>query len=97
MAQITRDDVLKLADLSKIKLSDEEIDKFVRELDAIVKYVEHIDSVDVSGLTPTDQVTDLANVMRPDEVVDYGSTPDELLKNAPAVEKHQIKVKRILN
>lgn len=96
MAQITRDDVLKLASLSKIKLSDEEIDKFVVELDAIVKYVEQIDSVDIGGLDPTDQVTGLSNITRPDEVIDYEATPEALLKNAPAVEKNQIKVKRIL-
>lgn len=101
MAQITRDDVLKLASLSKIKFQDEEmdefIDKFIKELNEIVKYVEQIDSVDTSGLLPTDQVTNLSNVMRPDEVVDYGVSPAELLNNAPAIEKNQIKVKRILN
>ncbi len=97
MAQITREDVLKLASLSKIKLTDEEVDKFVKELDSIVKYVEQIDSVDVTGLVPTDQVTGLKNVTRPDEVIDYEAKPKDLLKNAPAVEKNQIKVKRILN
>jgi aspartyl-tRNA(Asn)/glutamyl-tRNA(Gln) amidotransferase subunit C len=97
MAKITREDVLKLASLSKIKLRDDEVDRFVVELDAIVKYVEQIDSVDVKGLEPTDQVTGLTNVTRPDETVDYGASPQELLKNAPAVEKNQIKVKRILS
>ena len=92
-----REDVLKLASLSKIKLTDEEVDKFVVELDAIVKYVEQIDSVDVSGLSPTDQVTGLANVTRSDEIIDYEASPKELLKNAPATEKNQLRVKRILN
>jgi aspartyl-tRNA(Asn)/glutamyl-tRNA(Gln) amidotransferase subunit C len=96
MAQITRDDVLKLARLSKIKLTDAEVDKFVSELDAIVKYVQQIDSVDVAGLEPTDQVTGLKNVMRPDEIMPYEASPEKLLKNTPAVEKSQIKVKRIL-
>lgn len=96
MAKITRDDVLKLASLSKIKLRDDEIEKFVVELDAIVEYVEQINSLDADGLEPTDQVTGLTNVMRPDEVVDYGATPAELLKNAPETQKNQIKVKRIL-
>lgn len=97
MAQITRNDVLKLARLSKIKLSEEEVDKFVGELDAIVKYVEQIDSTDTAGLKPTDQVTGLKNVMRSDKVADYGETPAELLKNAPSKEKKYIKVKRVLN
>lgn len=97
MAKITRDDVLKLASLSKIKLRDDEIDRFVTELDEIVKYVEHIDSVDVNGLQPTDQVTGLVNVMRPDEATDYEASPDELLKNIPARDGRHIKVKRILD
>jgi len=96
MAKITRDDVLKLARLSQIKLGDEEVDKFVVELGEIVGYVEQINLVDTAGLEPTDQVTGLKNVMRPDEIVDYGETTEELLKNAPDREKNQIKVKRVL-
>lgn len=96
MAKITREDVLKLARLSKIKLRDDEIDKFADELGAIVEYVEQIDSVDAKDLPPTDQVTGLKNVMRSDEVVDYGISSKELLKNAPAVEENQLRVKRIL-
>lgn len=96
MAKITREDVLKLAKLSRIKLREDEVDKFVGELDAIVHYVEQIDSVDVAGLEPTDQVTGLKNVMRADEVIDYEETTEELLKNAPARENNQIKVKRVL-
>ena len=97
MARITRDDVLKLAKLSKIKLEDDEIGQLVFELDAIVKYVEQIDKADVAGLEPTDQVTGLKNIMRPDEVYNYGATTKDLLKNAPAQQNNQIKVKRILS
>ena len=79
MAKITRDDVLKLARLSQIKLGDKEVDKFVVELGEIVRYVEQINLVDTAGLEPTDQVTGLKNVMRPDEIVDYGETTEELL------------------
>jgi len=96
MAKITRDDVLKLARLSQIKLGDKEVDKFVVELGEIVRYVEQINLVDTVGLEPTDQVTGLKNVMRPDEIVDYGETTEALLKNAPDREKNQIKVKRVL-
>lgn len=96
MTQITQDDVLKLAKLSNIKLSQDEVDKFVVELDAIVKYVEQIDSVETDDLKPTDQVTGLQNIMRADKVVDYGISQDELLKNLPNRENNYIKVKRVL-
>mgnify|MGYP001569173934 CR=1 FL=1 len=96
MTHITRTDVLKLAKLSNIKLRDDEIDKFVVELDAIVQYVEQIDLVEIDGLKPTDQVTGLQNVTRPDEVIKYDSTQEDLLKNLPKKDGKYIKVKRVL-
>lgn len=96
MAHISRDDVLKLAQLSKLELTDEQLDRFTKELQEIVEYVEQLQSVDVSGLEPTDQVTGLVNVMREDEPVDYQASPDELLKRAPDSSKHQVKVKRVI-
>jgi aspartyl-tRNA(Asn)/glutamyl-tRNA(Gln) amidotransferase subunit C len=96
MSKLSRDDVLKLANLSRLKLTDEEIEKFREELSSILEYVEKLDSVDVSGLEPTYQVTGLKNVMRADELVDYGYKTEDLLKNAPAVKDSQFKVKRVL-
>ena len=96
MSKLTRDDVLKLALLSRLKLSDEEVERFREELSEILGYVEMLDKVDVGGLKPTYQVTGLKNVTRPDEVKDYKSSLESLLKNAPAVQDGQFKVKRVL-
>jgi aspartyl-tRNA(Asn)/glutamyl-tRNA(Gln) amidotransferase subunit C len=96
MAKLSRDDVLKLARLSRLRLSEEEITQFQTEISAILGYVEQLSSVDTTGLEPTSQVTGLTNVMRQDEGIDYGTTPEDLLKNAPATEKNQFKVKRVL-
>ncbi len=96
MSKLTRDDVLKLAALSKLRLSDEEIERMQIELSEILNYVELLEQVDVSGLEPTYQVTGLKNVMRPDEPKDYGYDVKDLLKNAPAVQDGQFKVKRVL-
>lgn len=96
MAKITRDDILKLAQLSKLKLTDEQVEHFTHDIAEIVEYVEQLQKVDVSGLEPTDQVTGLVNAWREDKEIDYEASPDELLKNAPAIEDHQIKVKRVI-
>jgi len=96
MSKLSRDAVLKLAQLSRLKLTDEEIERFREELSSILDYVEVLDKVDTKGLEPTYQVTGLRNVMRRDEVKDYQAKPKELMKNAPAVEKNQFKVKRVL-
>jgi aspartyl-tRNA(Asn)/glutamyl-tRNA(Gln) amidotransferase subunit C len=96
MSKLTRDDVLKLANLSRLKLSDDEISNFQSELSGILEYVEVLNKVDTSGVEPTFQVTGLKNVMREDETIDYGYKTEELLKNAPAVKDNQFKVKRVL-
>lgn len=96
MSKLTRDQVLKLAHLSRLKLTEAEINNLTEELSKILNYVEKLNSTDVSGLEPTYQVTGLKNVMRQDEVVDYQAQPSDLLAQAPAVQDKQFKVKRIL-
>jgi aspartyl-tRNA(Asn)/glutamyl-tRNA(Gln) amidotransferase subunit C len=96
MADLTRDDVLKLARLARIDLADDEVDKFTSEFNDILKYVEQLQAVDVTGLEPTSQVTGLTNVMRRDEIVGYGYKPEDLLKNVPHVKDNMIQVKRMI-
>jgi len=96
MAKLTREDVLKLARLARISLTDEEVDHYTGDLSAILGYVEQLSAVDVEGLAPTNQVTGLTNVMREDDVRDYGYTPADLLKIVPNVQADHIKVKRMI-
>lgn len=96
MAKLTREDVLKLAHLARLELTEEEITEFSGELSAILQYVEQLQDVDVTGLKPTQQVTGLTNITRPDKVKDYGYKTETLLKNVPAVKDNQIQVKRML-
>lgn len=96
MAKLSRSDVLKLARLARLHLSDEEVETFQKEISAILGYVEQLQQADLKDVEPTYQVTGLKDVMRPDEVKEYGVSPAELLKNAPATENSHIKVKRVL-
>lgn len=97
--KLSKEDILKLARLGRLKLSDEEVAKYQTELSAILEYVEQLDSVDVSELRPTYQVTGLTsqekNATRPDEVSQQVEQK-ELFKNLPAVEDGHIKVKRMI-
>jgi aspartyl-tRNA(Asn)/glutamyl-tRNA(Gln) amidotransferase subunit C len=97
MTKLTRDDVLKLAQLARLNLTDEEIEEFTREFADILEYVEQLQAVDTEGLTPTNQVSGNVNVMRDDEVRSYGYEPKDLLQNVPTVEDDHIKVKRMVN
>jgi aspartyl-tRNA(Asn)/glutamyl-tRNA(Gln) amidotransferase subunit C len=93
--KLTREDVLKLAKLSRLKLSEDEIVKFQTELSAILGYVNQLDSVDVEGVRPTYQVTGLTSVFREDEV-NKQVEQEKLMKNVPDTEKSLIKVKRMI-
>ena len=95
MSKLSRTDVLKLAALSRLKLSDQEIERLQQELSQILGYVEILNSSDTDGLEPTYQVTGLKNVSRPDEVYEYGYKTEYLLKNSQ-LKDGQIKVKRVL-
>jgi len=96
MADLTRDDVLKLARLARLDLSEEEIESFRAELDEILEYVEHLNAVDVADLQPTSQVTGLVNVTREDKVKSYGYEASDLLKNIPRTQDNHIKVQRMI-
>ncbi len=97
MSKLSREDILKLAKLSRLELTDEEVTLFEGEISAILQYVEQLQSADLEGLEPTYQVTGLKDVTRADEVVAYQASPDDLLKNAPSTEAKQFKVKRMVN
>lgn len=96
MSTISISDIKKLATLSAIKMTDEECETMKDQLEAILGYVKQLDDIDTAGLEPTYQVTGLSNVMRDDEIIDYGITREQLLANAPAEQDGQIKVRRVL-
>lgn len=96
MADLSRDDVLKLAQLARLDLTEDEVAEFTRELSEILQYVEKLQAVDIEGLEPTNQVTGLVNVSRPDDIIGYGYEPRDLLMNVPDVEEDLIKVKRMI-
>ena len=96
MTKLSRDDVLKLARLARLELSDKEILEYQEQLSQILTYVDMLKEADVSGLPPTDQVTGLKNVTRADRIIDYGYEPRKLLDNVPSVKDHQIETKRMI-
>ena len=96
MSVISREELLKLAQLARLKLTEEEISRLPNELSVILEYVRQLDKVDTSGLEPTYQVTGLKNITRTDELKEYQAKPAELLKNAPAAQANQFKVKRVI-
>ncbi len=92
---ISRDDVAKLAKLARLALTDEELDSFAGQLDAILAYVSQVQAVDVTGVAPTGNPLRDVNVTRADEVAP-SLTQAEALAEAPAAVDGRFAVPQIL-
>jgi aspartyl-tRNA(Asn)/glutamyl-tRNA(Gln) amidotransferase subunit C len=92
---ITRDEVAHLARLSRIALSDAELDHLAPQLDQIITAVAQVQEVAADGIPPTSHATGLTNVYRDDEPRPCLS-PADALAAAPAVEQQRFRVPRIL-
>ncbi len=92
MSEISESTVHHVAKLSRIALSDSEVNTYAKHLSSIVHYVDTLAKVDVSNTKPLHQVNETMNVFRKDEVTN-SSMRDELLACAPAHEDGFIKVK----
>jgi aspartyl-tRNA(Asn)/glutamyl-tRNA(Gln) amidotransferase subunit C len=64
---IDREQVLHVARLARLQLSDDEVDRMVGELSNILGHIEKINELDLEGVPPTSHVVDVANALRPDE------------------------------
>ena len=70
MAQLlTRQDVAKVALLSRLKLTDAEIELFTTQLGQVLGYVDLLNELDTTDVTPMAHATDIANVFRDDELI----------------------------
>lgn len=80
--EITEDLVSYVAELSRIKLDEQQTSKMQKEIGALVEYMEILNTLDTSDIEPISHVFDVKNVLRKDEVCESYDR-SELLKNAP--------------
>jgi aspartyl-tRNA(Asn)/glutamyl-tRNA(Gln) amidotransferase subunit C len=92
---ITRDEVAHLARLSRLALTDAELDHFAGQLDAIVNAVARVQEVAADQIPPTSHALPITNVFRDDVIVPPLSA-DAALAEAPAAEQGRFRVPRIL-
>jgi len=92
---IERKDVEYVAWLARLELSEEEKERFTRQLGQVLEHAEKIKSLDTSEIRPTSHPMPLKNVMRED-VVRPGLSQREALSNAPRAEGGYFAVPRII-
>lgn len=89
-------DVEKIADLARLYITEEEKEKYTRQLNVVLEYMEQLNKVDTSNVEPLSHPFELTNVFRDDEVQSSLSV-DEALKNAPEKSGNYFKVPKVIN
>jgi aspartyl-tRNA(Asn)/glutamyl-tRNA(Gln) amidotransferase subunit C len=93
--KLSRDEVLHIALLARLGLSEAELDKFREQLSNILENFEVLQQVDTTNVPPTAQPIPLQNVMRDDEVA--ASLPEsDILANAPQKDSNYFRVRAVL-
>jgi aspartyl-tRNA(Asn)/glutamyl-tRNA(Gln) amidotransferase subunit C len=93
--RLSRDDVLHVAKLARLQLSDEEVDLFTEQLAAVLEHAADVAALDTTDVPPTAHPMPLENVIRRDEVT-ASLDRDEVLREAPEAEDGRFKVPPIL-
>lgn len=96
MSKISESEIQNAAKLARIKLNPNELESMTLEVGEILKFVETIQAIDVSGVLPTSQVTGLHDIWRKDEVIKSDVPPEDLLAGAPELQDGYVKVKKVL-
>ncbi|HEY4611366.1 MAG TPA: Asp-tRNA(Asn)/Glu-tRNA(Gln) amidotransferase subunit GatC [Bacteroidota bacterium] len=92
---VTIKDVEHIAKLARLEFTQDEKEKFTRQFNDILAYMEKLNGLDTSNVKPLSHVIELSNVFREDEVKP-GLPPEQALKNAPAKNEKFFKVPKVI-
>lgn len=93
--KLSREDVLHIARLARLGLTDDEVERFREQLSHLLDNFEVLQQVDTTDVPPTAQSIDLKTVVR-DDVVEESLSPDQVLANAPRKEGDFFKINAVL-
>ncbi len=93
--KLTREEVLHIAKLARLGVSEEDVARFQEQLSNILENFETLQKVDTTDVPPTAQPNPLQNVLKED-VIQPSLNPNEVLANAPRREGEFFRVKAVL-
>ena len=94
--QVSREEILHIANLAQLELKEEEIEKYQTNLQEILNFANIVNNAPVEGLDITIGANEAKNVFRKDEVKIFDNI-DGLLENAPTQEQHMFKIPKVIN
>lgn len=92
---ISKQDVEHVANLARLKLTEEEAEMYTKQLDDILEFAQKLNELDTADVAPTSHAFDVKNVMREDEVRPSVER-EEALRNAPDHEDGQFRVPPVM-
>jgi aspartyl-tRNA(Asn)/glutamyl-tRNA(Gln) amidotransferase subunit C len=87
--------VKRIGRLARIRVEENEVEKYQGEINAILGFVEQLDEVNVEGIEPMTSVTPM-QLRRRDDVVTDGGYPEKVVANAPLTEDHFFMVPKVI-
>ncbi|MBU9674875.1 Asp-tRNA(Asn)/Glu-tRNA(Gln) amidotransferase subunit GatC [Planococcus sp. CP5-4] len=96
MAKMTKEEVIEVAHLARLAITDEEAVHFADQLEAITNAMELLNELDTENVEPTTHVLPLVNVMREDKSIE-GLPRETVMKNVKEHEGGQVRVPTILD
>jgi aspartyl-tRNA(Asn)/glutamyl-tRNA(Gln) amidotransferase subunit C len=93
--KLTREEVLHIARLARIALTEEEITRLSGQLSSLLENFQVLQEVNTDNVPPTSQSVELRSVMREDVILPSLS-PDDVLSNAPRREDEYFRVRAVL-
>lgn len=96
MQNISREEIIHIAKLANLNLSEEEINKYRDNMQEILEFANTINEVNTEGLNETIGTNNNQNVFRKDEVVEFQNR-ELLLKNAPSQDEGMFRIPKVIN
>ncbi len=93
--KLTRQEVIHIANLARLTLTDAEIALYQEQLSAVLAFAARLQALDTDAIPPTAAISPARDVMRGDEP-HPSMARDDILSNAPQVEKGRFRVQAVL-
>ena len=93
--KVSREEILHIANLASLNLKEEEIDKYIENLQDILDFANIVNNAPVEGLGESATVNENYNVFRKDEIVHFEDN-QALLANAKEVERNMFKIPKVI-
>lgn len=93
---ISKEEVIHIAKLASLNLSEEEIERYTNDMQEILEFANMINNVNTDGMNETIAANEKSNVLRKDEVVNFNNR-ELLLQNAPSQDEGMFRIPKVIN